>query len=78
MKKTNQIIALLLAAVCMLSYTACTNTPPVETTPVESETVAEPVEEYIPAEYLLTYSDYEAAEKWLKENGGALIARLPE
>ena len=67
MKKTKQIIALLLAAVCMLSYTACTNTPPEETTPVESETVAEPVEEYIPAEYLLTYSDYEAAEKWLKE-----------
>lgn len=71
MKRTKQLLILLLALGNIFIFAACGPNTPVEnqsvteTKPEESETTAEN-EVMIPA-YLQTYSDYEAAEAWLKE-----------
>jgi len=66
MKSVKRLLSMLLATGCLLSCAACAQNEPAETDPAETETTVENVE-YISEGYLGEYSDYEAADKWLKE-----------
>jgi len=65
MKKTKKLLPILLAASCLLSYAGCAKTPP-EVNPDETDEIVENAG-YTPLDYLETYGDYGAADKWLKE-----------